>query len=395
MENLFHKYFEPLSLENLEYFQEESNAHCIGSIIKIHTENNFPELSSVKIAIIGVPEERNAYDNIGCSKAPNEIRKQFYRLFKLDEMPEIADLGNFIIGKTIQDTYRALGDVIAYLIENKIVVVILGGSQDISFANYLAYEKLKEVINITSIDSTLNMGNKISIDSSNAFFHKIVLRQPNYLFNYSNIGYQSYFVNPDDVLLLDKLRFDAYRLGIVQENLLECEPVLRDSNMVNIDMSVLKFSDSPGCRQSSPNGLNGREICALCKFSGASDKLTSFGIYEYNPLCDIAEQSAKLIAEMLWYFIDGFNLRKNDRPDLMKDNYIKYEVGLQNQVYKIYFYQSKISNLWWMEVPCADKKAKYERNYLIPCSRKDYETACKDELPERWLTTYRKLEKIL
>ena len=46
-----------------------------------------------------------------------------------------------------------------------------------------------------------------------------------------------------------------------------------------------------------------------------------------------------------------------------------------------------------MEVPCADKKAKYERMYLIPCSYKDYETACKNELPERWLSNYQKLIK--
>ncbi|MBO4281835.1 MAG: arginase family protein [Bacteroidales bacterium] len=394
MEENIATYFAPLDLDALEYNLPPDDNRHIGGNLRLHTEKNgFPDLDAVRVALIGVPEERNAYNNVGCSLAPDEIRKAFYRLYRMEDMPATADLGNFRIGKETNDTYHALSETLAFLIRKRIVPVILGGSQDLTYANYLAYEQLQEVVNITAIDPKFNIGNKLSENSSEAFVHRIILRQPNYLFNYSNLGYQSYFVSPDDVALMEKLRFDATRLGVLQEDIRQCEPILRDSSIVSIDMAAVRFSDAPGCRQVSPNGLNGKEICTLARYAGAAGRVTSFGIYEYNPSCDIAGQSALLIAEMLWYFLEGFSIRSNEQPDILQENCIKYIVELQQRLYQINFYESKTSGLWWMEVPYADKKAKFERMYLIPCTRKDYETACQGELPERWLSTYQKLEK--
>lgn len=394
METQIASYFSPLSLEDLEYNLPLDDKRHIGGNLRLHTEEaGFPSLEAVRIVLIGVPEERKAYDNVGCSMAPDEIRKAFYRLYRMNDMPATADLGNFRVGKEINDTYHALAEVLAFLISQRILPVILGGSQDLTYANYLAYEQLQEVVNITSVDPRFNIGNKLSEDSSDAYFHKIILRQPNYLFNYSNLGYQTYLVSPDDVALMEKLRFDATRLGLLQEDIHQCEPILRDSAIVSIDMAAVRFSDAPGCRQVTPNGLSGKEICTISRYAGASGRVGAFGIYEYNPSCDIANQSTMLIAEMLWYFLEGFNYRSNEQPDLLQDNCVKYIVELQQRLYQINFYESKTSHLWWMEVPCADKKAKFERMYLIPCTRKDYETACQGELPERWLSTYQKLER--
>lgn len=387
-------FFEPVSLEELDFLPLRSNKSLIGSRLRIHTqEQGFPALEGIRIAIIGVPEERHAYDNVGCSMAPEEIRRHFYRLHLMDEPPAAADLGNLRIGKECEDTYHALSEVLSQLIGEGIVPLILGGSQDLTYANYLAYEQLQEVVNITSVDPRFDIGSKLSENDSNAFFHKIILRQPNYLFNYSNIGYQRYFVSREDVALMERLRFDSCRLGVVQEDILKCEPLVREAGIVSIDMAAVRFSDAPGCRHASPNGLTGKEICMIARFAGAASHVTSFGIYEYNPSCDIAEQSARLIAEMMWYFMEGFSLRRDDQPDLMQDNFTQYIVEIQQCLYQIRFYESKISHLWWMEVPCSDKKSKYERMYLIPCSKEDYETACMDELPERWLKTYQKLER--
>ncbi len=45
-----------------------------------------------------------------------------------------------------------------------------------------------------------------------------------------------------------------------------------------------------------------------------------------------------------------------------------------------------------MEVPYPqDKKDRYERHYLVPCSYKDYETACQEDIPERWWQAMKKM----
>ncbi len=386
-------YFHPLYIEELDFFSSNHTTQLIGDNIYIHTEDKaFPAISNFKIVLFGVNEEKNAYNNSGCSQSPNEIRKQFYQLYRHSNMPPIADLGNLKIGITANDTYIALSDILIKIIEQGVIPIILGGSQDLTYANYCAYEKLNQVINITSIDAKFDIGNEDIAFKSNSYLHKIILKQPNYLFNYSNIGYQTYLVNNEEELLMDNLYFDAHRLGLVQEDIIDVEPIIRNTDLLSLDMSAVRFSDSPGCRHSTPNGFTGREICQLARYAGVSSKLSSFGIYEYNPSYDIASQSAKLISQIIWYFIDGYIIRQNDAPDMIKKNYYKYFVSLYDNAYEIVFYKSKVSNLWWMEIPCNNKNPLYNRHYIIPCSLKDYEKACNNEIPERWLQTYKKIK---
>jgi hypothetical protein len=111
-----------------------------------------------------------------------------------------------------------------------------------------------------------------------------------------------------------------------------------------------------------------------------------------NPDIDKQEQTSNLLAQMIWYFIDGYYNRKNDFPYKEKDNYIKYLVTFKNHQHEIIFYKSKKSNRWWMEIPCpVNLKLKYKRHYLISCSYNDYQTACKQEIPDRWWKGYQKL----
>ena len=388
----FQLYFNPIDKESLCFFYPE-NENRIGNKIAVHTQDAFPDLENVKIALIGIKEDRNAFNNSGCAQAPDAIRKQFYRLFYSEQMPAIADLGNIKTGHSVNDTYIVASEIIASLIESEILVIILGGSQDITFANYLAYQNLNQVINITSIDPRFDIGNENTPIKSDAYVNKIILSQPNCLFNYSNLGYQSYLVDNKEVELMDNLLFDMHRLGLAQQDMIDSEPIIRNADMVSIDMSAVRFSDAPGNKNVGPNGFSGVEICTLCHYAGANDKLSSFGIYEYNPQEDIKEQTAMLIAQMLWYFIQGYMQRSNDLPDIAKSNFYKYYVSLFDDAYQIIFYQSKTSHLWWMEIPMEEgNNVKYNRNYIIPCSMKDYQTACNNEVPERWLLTYKKLK---
>jgi arginase family enzyme len=384
--------FNPILLENVGWQNGTSNQ--IGNKISIHTEDGFPDLEHTKIVLIGVEEERGNFNNAGCGAAPDAIRYEFYRLFAPKNMPPIADLGNIKIGNAVNDTYVLLSETLAALIQESIIPIVLGGSQDLTYSNYLAYEQLNRAANITAIDPLFNLGEEPQALKSNTYLHKIILRQPNYLFNFSNIGYQTYFVDADEVNLMEKLLFDTHRLGLAKADLSECEPIIRNADMLSLDIAAVRFSDSPGCNHVTPNGFSGEEICKLAQFAGASDKLSSFGIYDYNPLCDIANQSAILIAEMLWYFMDGVSLRTNDMPDVARNNFYKYFVSLHENAYEIIFYKSMTSGLWWMEIPLQEKEhSKFNRHYIVPCSHNDYLTACNNEVPERWLQTYKKIQK--
>jgi formiminoglutamase len=385
-------YFEPVNVEELKS-NVDLKIKRFGDSIKIYSElNAFPDLAGTDIAIIGVKEDRRAYKNEGCMLAPDYIRKYFYNLFPVNDKMKIADLGNIKRGFEIEDTYFAVKSVVAELIQNKIIPIIIGGSQDLTFANYQAYESLGQIINIVQVDSCFDLGESEEEDSSRSYLSKIITHQPNYLFNFTNLGYQSYFVDQDAVDLMKNLFFDTYRLGVVRADLEEAEPIVRNADMLTFDVSSIRQSDAPGNGNTTPNGFYGEEACQIVRYAGISDKLSSIGFYEINPRLDNKDQTSHLTAQMIWYFIEGFYSRKQDYPYKEKEEYIKYLVTIKEQKHEIVFYKSKKSDRWWMEVPCpVNLKVKYERHYLVPCSIKDYQIACKDDIPDRWWQVYQKL----
>jgi formiminoglutamase len=383
-------FFSPLRQEQFGIYENQKTS--LGyKVKKFLVQENFPDPEGYDIAIIGVPEDRGSVRNDGCGRAPDIIREKLYNLKTARYPYKIIDLGNLKLGESLKDTYSAVSMVLMELLKAGILPVILGGSQDLTFAQYIAYQKLEETVNIVSIDAAFDLGNTEEPVSANTFLGKIVLHEPNFLFNFSNIGYQSYFTGSDQVELMNRLYFDSYRLGQVQRDMEEVEPIVRNADILSFDISAIRQSDAPGNGNASPNGFYGEEACRIVRYAGMSDKLSSFGIYEINPLFDNHDQTSHLAAQMIWYLIEGFYNRKKDVPLKNKTGFVKYRVPIRKDEQEIVFYKSNKSERWWMEVPYPANKIKYHRHHLIPCSYKDYETALKEEMPERWWQAFQKI----
>ncbi len=364
----------------------------MGEWIARHTEKHFPDLDQVDIAIVGVEEDRNALHNKGCAKGPDAIREYFYRLYPGDFDLKVADLGNIQAGDTLEDTFFALTEVMAVLLKKKIVTVVLGGGQHLSYAMYKAYEKLGQIINITAVDNQFDLGDNTTQISSRSYVSHIIVNKPNYLFNYTNLGFQTYLVNPESIDLMRKLFFDTCRAGLAQSNIPETEPLIRNADMVTFDVSAIRQSEAPGNGNATPNGFYGDEACQIAHYAGMNDRLTSFGIFELNPDLDVRGQTAHLGAQMLWCFINGFYNRPNEFPQPDSEAFIRYVVQVAEDEDGIVFYKSKKSARWWMEVKCTEAvKEKYHQHYIIPCSYNDYQKASTNELPDRWWQAFQKL----
>jgi len=365
----------------------------LGDILLVYEEEGpFPDLSGIDIAILGVMEDRAGVGNRGCANGPDKVREEFYRLYLTHKSAKIADIGNIKMGHTLEDTYYAMQYVVSELLRNNIIPIIIGGSQDLTYANYLAYEAVGRIINIVSVDSSFNLGNEDSGLDSASFLSKIILHQPNFLFNFANLGYQTYYVDQEALKLMKNLLFDTYRLGILRNDMTEAEPVIRNADMLSFDISAIRRADAPGNSNACPNGFTGEEACQLVRYAGLSDKMSSLGFYEYNPELDQQGATAGLISQMIWYFIDGYYQRRNDFPFKNPDHYLKYTVHIDEGDHEIEFYKSKNTGKWWMKVPVGSGvESKYERHYLVPCSYADYERAMRNDIPDRWWQVYQKL----
>jgi len=378
----------PIKDSVVAYLALQSSS-CLGQNIQINCiQEGFPDLENVKIAIFAVNEDRNSQNNFGCGEGLHAIRTKLYELFPGNWDTNIADLGTVEKGNQVSDTYFAVKEIIVSLIKRNIIPIIIGGGQDITYINYRAYDALEQSVNITTVDSRFDLGNLEEELTSQSYLSKIIMQEPNNLFNYCNVGYQTYFNSQEEISLLDNLFFDTYRLGEakVLENI---EPAFRNSDIVSIDIGAVRQSEAPANNNSSPNGFYGEEICAISRYAGISDKVSSFGIYEYNSKHDNNDQTAHLIAQMIWYFIEGVNFRVKDYPFSGKENYQKFTVLLEDDE-PLLFYKSNKSGRWWMEINILSNN-KYKRHALIPCTYKDYTDATKQVIPEKWYKAMRKM----
>jgi arginase family enzyme len=385
-------YFDPVPEELLIEHELGSHPRIQHNII-VHTLNSgFPESHEMDIAIIGVKEDRGAINNSGCANAPDEVRKYLYKLFPGSWNCKIADLGNIRQGFSIEDTYFALTSTLEFLVSNRILPVIIGGSQDLTFAMYKAYEKLDQIINMAVVDPMFDLGETQKQLNAQTFLSRIIMQKPNFLFNYTNLGFQTYFVDQAALDLMKKLLFDSYRLGLLTADLKDAEPLLRNADLVSFDIGAIRAADAPGNNNASPNGFTGDQACQLARYAAMSDKLSSIGFFELNPAFDGNGLTAHLLAQMIWYVFEGFNSRRSDIPALNPEDFVRYIVPTADFSDGIVFLKSRKTDRWWMEVICGtDNRKKYYNHFVVPCTYGDYQTACSNEMPDRWWQFYQKL----
>ncbi len=364
------EFLDPVNMQQVSQ-DEGYREGQLGKTIDIYT-TDFPDLDDAQIVLVGCGEQRGSGLIHGHSPAPDVIRRQFYSLFYWHHDIRIADIGNIKVGSLFTDSYAALKTVIHELVRDGKTVILLGGSHDLTLAQYNAYAESKKQIEACCVDALIDLNLDSPFRHEN-FLMEMLTAEPNYLRHYNHIGFQSYFVHPRMLETMDRLRFDCYRVGHVKESIDEMEPVIRNSNMLSFDITAIAHAYAPASTF-SPNGFNGEEACVLLRYAGMSPNVTSIGIYGYYVQHDKDELTAKQIAHMLWYTLDGRSRARREAALDERDSFNEYHTAFAEV--ETTFLQSKKTGRWWMQLP--DKK-------FIACSYKDYLLASSNEIPERWL----------
>ena len=344
----------------------------LGSQIKFITEKQ-TDIDELDLIILGCGDMRGQHPQAAYSNAPDIIRDELFKLHYWHSNIKIGDMGNIIEGASINDTRAALRTLLTELNLQGKKVLLIGGSHDLSIQQYEVFKIQEKIIDFTVIDMLADINETSGVRYDN-YLAEALTSSPNFLRNFHLIGFQSYYVNPNIIETFDKLRFDCIRLGKMREDIEQIEPLLRSSDVASIDINCVKYSDAPANKYSSPNGMTGDEICKLTRFAGMSEKLASLGLYGYDPHSDTHHITAKLISQMIWYYIDGLHVQKQE--DKLEDlsQFLEYHITFTDN--DTLFYKSKKTNRWWM---------KLHNNTIIPCAYQDYITACNNEIPERWL----------
>lgn len=353
--------------------------------------DKMPDYKDAHMAIVGIKEERGNLGNVGAAQAADEIRKKLYNLKRGNGSYKIVDLGNLNIGHDLNETYTRVSEVCRILLEGNVLPILIGGTHDLDYGQYGGYETLEKLVSFLNVDAFLDLEDQENSPENRKHIHKVLLHEPNFLFSYTHLAYQSYLIDPLSVSVLEKLYFEAFRIGQLRTNIQEIEPAIRNADLLSFDITAIRSSDAPGNANAQPFGLTGEEACQICWYAGQNEKLSSIGFYEYNPRWDDEHnKTASVIATMIWYFVEGYYYRKNEQ-NFRSNDFLKYTVSMPVEPETLSFYKSKFSEKWWMEVPYPGGKEKYARNSIVPCSYSDYQTAVKGEVPERYINTVAKL----
>ena len=137
----------------------------------------------------------------------------------------------------------------------------------------------------------------------------------------------------------------------------------------------------------NPNGLFAVEACQIVRYMAMSDRLSSVCLYGFELDQDNRNQTASLLAQMIWFVVGGFAARLHEYPVDM-DQMTAYLVDSSDVDEPLTFYKSAKSDRWWIAIP----KAISPQHQLVPCSYEDYQLSCNGELPDRLINAISRLK---
>ncbi len=340
---------------------------------KIHRyEAEMPPLQAVKLAIVGIGDDE-----------ADAVRRSLYPMsFPFGKL-EAADLGN--VRKADNSFILPL---LQELMDSKICPVIIGTLPKLAQAQFKAHFACQPSVSIVAVDERVPFHPRLGELDGN--YLNPVMNGKTKPFHLGVVGCQSHFVDDETFQELENINADLARLGKVRANMADIEPVMRDADMACFNLSALKSAEAPGVLHPSPSGFTCEEACQLSRYAGMNDKLTSVGFYGFENDLDEYGRTAQVLAQLVWYFFDGFGNRKNDFPASM-DGLTEYIVDFKGHDHPFTFWKSNKTGRWWIQVPVKTKK-KHQRHRLIPCSYNDYLQASKGELPDRLSLAFRRFE---
>ena len=368
------EYFNSVEKNALD-FANNLNVDQLGKKIGINGRDDYNEFSNINIIIFSISEYRHNQSINKKFNADKDFRKKLYSLYIGNWTSKIYDMGSLVNGNKISDTNYALEKIINSFVKDQIFVITVGGSQNLTTSLYSSIKPLLSSINLVSINNKLDFTKNNNTEES--YLSRIILDDENKLNQFSNIGYQKHLISQDEIGLINKMKFESLSLGKVKSEVNNAEPVLRDSNLTSFDIRSVKSGDINNAHQ-YPNGLTTYEFCSLSRFSGSGSKSKVVSFFEN---WDFSIMNS-LLAEALWYVIDGFNSRFDENPEEDSDDFVYYHIEVDN--YKFKFYKSLITDRWWVEF-INDELISVEKN-IISCTANDYYQSKNSIISKRILT---------
>lgn len=278
--------------------------------------------------LIGFPQDEGVRRNqgrTGSARAPEEIRRFFYRLTPGDAdggglaTLGLVDLGNVRVSADLEQSQQALAEVVASMLAGGAVPIVLGGGHETAYGTFLGYVEAGRAVSLINLDAHLDVRPCLDgLGHSGSPFRQALehLGQPHPGSVYACLGAQPHAVSRNHVKYVQQrggkvLWAEEIRGQLVSAFQEECEHFLKLGCPIHVslDADVVQVSEMPGVSAPNSAGLSGSELFDLLEQAGRTSGVASLDLVEINPELDRDGQSARWGALALWHFLRGLSVR--------------------------------------------------------------------------------------
>ena len=313
--SLFEKTERPNS--DLFYSRGDRNDPRLGEVVS----SSEKDYDAAEIVILGCPQDEGVRRNngrTGAAEAPDAIRRQFYKLTTFNIRTRIFDTGNVALGDSLEETHANLTEVVEQLLRDGKRVIVLGGGNDISYADGAAMSAAFGPDMWIGVNVDAHLDVRIAEERNSGTPYRQLLDErllrPELFYE---VGYQTHFASPIYYDYIRELGVNRISLELLRSREtpdLELKESIRQkfigqSSSLNtffgFDMDAVRSADAPGTSAPSPLGLRAGEFIQLVKYAASLANTKIIEFTETNPLFDIDDRTTKLVAIAMHRFCSG------------------------------------------------------------------------------------------
>jgi len=297
------------------FSRKDPNDARLGEIVPTDQK----DYATADIVILGCPQDEGVRRNngrVGAAGAPKAIRSQFYKLTPFNIKKKLFDLGDVVIGGSLEETHETHSAVVKQILSDGKRLIVLGGGNDISYPDGVAMAEVFGPEKWIGINIDAHLDVSIADERNSGTPYRQLLEEGHLLPNYFyEVAYQTHFASPVYYKYLRDLGVNRISLEILRSREqadMELKENIRQrfigqSSSLNtffgFDIDAVRASDAPGSSAPSPLGLRAGEFITLVKYAAslANTKMIEFS--EVNPEYDIDNSTTKLVAIAMHRFI--------------------------------------------------------------------------------------------
>ncbi|CAN5442963.1 formimidoylglutamase [soil metagenome] len=280
------------------------------------------ELERPKVAIIGFPTDEGVRRNggrPGAAEAPVLIVEQLMKLtphpayhFRHSELlKSVSFCEPLSCSGDVESDQELLGEKIGSMFNNNIIPIIIGGGHETSFGHFLGYVNANKPATILNIDAHADVRPLKNGKAHSGSPFRQALQHPSRLCT----SYNVFGLNPSSVSLEHYNYVNENGKAVFKSDVnstmvqIFLDHVNSEAVMATMDMDVVCQSEAPGVSAPNSSGITG-SIWLKCAFElGKNPAVQSFDLCEVNPVYDRDNQTIKLAAHTIWYFLLGLSFR--------------------------------------------------------------------------------------